>query len=85
MKTFERVVKILKNCSGCDTVSRASSLEEDLALDSLGMVMMLIALEEEFGIELDASDLDPFALHTAGDIADLAEKYLAEEQEAQHG
>lgn len=82
MDPFERVVKILETCSGSDQISRESSLEEDLAIDSLGMVMLLIALEEEFGIELDASDLDPFALHSAGDIVDLAERYLAGKQEA---
>ncbi len=82
MDPFERVVKILETCSGSDQISRESSLEEDLAIDSLGMVMLLVALEEEFGIELDASDLDPFALHSAGDIVDLAERYLSGKQEA---
>ena len=84
MKTFDRVAKILENLSGSDMICPESSLIEDLALDSLKMVVLLIELEEEFGIELEASDLDPFALSTAEDIANLAEKYLSGEQEVQN-
>ena len=84
MKTFDRVAKILENLSGSDMICPESSLIEDLALDSLKMVVLLIELEEEFGIELEASDLDPFALSTAEDIANLAEKYLSGQQEVQN-
>ena len=50
----------------------------DLQLDSLRLVMLLVTLEDTFAIELDESDMDPFALVTVQDVIDLAQKYTGE-------
>ena len=84
MEIFKKVVKILEELSGSDEIRAESLLAEELALDSLRMVMLLIELEEEFGIELDVSDLDPSVLKTASDVAKMVETYFTEEGEADH-
>ena len=48
----------------------------DLALDSLRMVMLLVTLEDTFEIELDESDMNPFALITVSDVISLVMKYV---------
>ena len=53
-------------------------LTTDLGLDSLGMISLLVALEDTFHIELDESDMDPLALQTVADIVQLIEKYMEE-------
>lgn len=50
----------------------------DLQMDSLRLVMLLVSLEDTFGIVLDESDMDPFALVTVQDVIALAEKYTGE-------
>ena len=56
-------------------------LIEDLAMDSLRMVMLLVSLEDVFEIELDESDMNPFALITVGDVVALAMKYVGSPKE----
>lgn len=50
----------------------------DLQMDSLRLVMLLVTLEDTFGIELDESDMNPFALVTVQDVIALAQKYTGE-------
>ena len=47
-----------------------------MGFDSLRMVLLLLELEEAFGIELDESDLNPFKLITVKDVINLSEKYV---------
>ena len=81
MNTEEKIREILFELSGIETTDNETSLQADLALDSLTMVMLLIEIEEEFGIELDESDMNPFELNTVQDIIDLVSKYLGDENE----
>lgn len=81
MNTEEKIREILFELSGIETTDNETSLQADLALDSLAMVMLLIEIEEEFGIELDESDMNPFELNTVQDIIDLVSKYLGDENE----
>ena len=57
------------------------TLTGDLAMDSLRMVMLLVTLEDTFEIELDESDMNPFALITAQDVINLVMKYVSPEKE----
>ena len=41
---------------------------QELGVDSLQLVDILISIEEEFGIELDETDLDPSNLNEIGDL-----------------
>ena len=77
----EKIGEILFELSGVEATNNNASLQADLALDSLAMVILLIEIEEAFGIELDESDMNPFELNTVQDIIDLVCKYCGEENE----
>ena len=75
MNVKEKVLSILTELSGSDEISENSSLLTDIHLDSLGMVTLLVELEDTFGITLDESDMNPFDLITAADVILLVEIY----------
>lgn len=75
METNEKIIEICKQLSGMDNVCEESLLQEDLALDSLAMVTLLVEIEDNFEIQLDESDMNPFDLKTIQDIVDLVNKY----------
>ncbi len=75
MNIEKNVKEILSKLSGDETVVNEATLQEDLALDSLRMVVLLINIEETFGVELDESDMNPFDLKTVQDVISLVEKY----------
>lgn len=81
MKTSQKVIEVIRDLSGCEIVNETDSLQEDIALDSLGMVTLLVAIEDAFSIELDESDMNPFDLVTVTDIIDLVEKYTEVDDE----
>lgn len=72
----ERVYEILKSLSGVDEVFETDKLREDLAIDSLGMVELLVELESNFEIELEESDVNPEGLMTVFDVICLVGKYI---------
>ena len=76
-ETQVKVTEILLELTALEEVSLSASLTTDLALDSLKMVMILIQIEDAFGIELQESDMNPFLLKTGEDIVTLVEKYKA--------
>jgi len=47
-------------------------------LDSLSMVTLLIEIEEQFGIELDEKDMNPFELTDVQSVIDMVKKYGGE-------
>lgn len=71
----DAVQKILFNLCGEERICESASLRNDLALDSLAMVTLLIEIEDTFGIQLDESDMNPFALNTVKDIVEMVSKY----------
>ncbi len=76
MELQKRVFEILEEITMVEKISVYDELAADLGLDSLGMITLLVALEDNLHIELDESDMDPLALQTVEDIVQLAEKYL---------
>lgn len=71
-----KVEQIIKNLSFFDGETKDQMfLNEDLGFDSLRMVRLIIALEEEFNIIIDETDLDPRNLVTFGDVVKLVKKY----------
>ena len=74
-KTAEEVIRQI---CGAEDICGQSLLKEDLGMDSLGMVTMLVLLEDAFGIEFDESDMDPFEIETVEDVFALVEKYAAD-------
>lgn len=71
---FEKVRAIIANELNIDEskITMDSSLNEDLGADSLDAVELIMALEDEFGVQV--SDEDAQGIHTVGDIVKLVEK-----------
>jgi len=66
---FEKVKSIIADQLGIDdldTITMETSLVEDLEADSLGAVEVIMALEDEFGIEIPDEDAENFK--TIGDL-----------------
>ena len=66
---------ILIELSGFEKIYKNYRLQEDLGLDSLGLVKMLLIFEDSFNIILDESDMNPFDFVTVNDVFMLMEKY----------
>ena len=74
----KRVIDIIEDLSIMHVNDVSLSLVDDLALDSMKMVMLLIMIEEEFEIEFDETDLNPKNIITVEDVIELVLMYLEE-------
>ncbi len=65
---FERVKEIIEEQLSLDGVeiTEESSFKDDLGADSLDLFELVMAFEEEYGIEIPTEDLEKMA--TVGDI-----------------
>ena len=75
MTTFERVRKILVDQLGDiseDEVTPVASIVDDLGADSLDVVEIVMALEEEFEIEIPDEDAEK--IKTVQQIVDYIEE-----------
>lgn len=52
-----------------DKVSEEATFEEDLEVDSLGVVELLMALEDEFGVKIPDEEAEN--IHTVGQAVDM--------------
>lgn len=75
MDTTKKVIKLLRKLSGKKSIKLSDNLKKDIALDSLGLVMLLVEIETTFYIELDEADMNPLDLLTVSDVVELVEKY----------
>jgi acyl carrier protein len=68
MESMERIKKIILDRLGVDEskITEDSSFVDDLGLDSLDIVELIMAFEEEFDIEI--SDKDAEKIKTFGDV-----------------
>ncbi|MDX1447982.1 MAG: acyl carrier protein [Acidimicrobiia bacterium] len=55
-------------------ISDDANFEEDLEVDSLGVVELLMALEDEFGVKIPDEDAEN--IHTVGQAVDLVHAKL---------
>lgn len=71
---LEKIKKILGNQLGIneENIKMESTFVDDLAADSLDIVELVMAIEEEFGIEISDSDAEKIV--TVGDVV----KYIKE-------
>lgn len=78
MNTFERLLKVFNAVFEDDvdagSVTTDASLREDIGINSIGMLYMVIALEEEFGIKFKNEDLQ--TVITVQDVIDCIEAKL---------
>lgn len=71
--TFERIAKVLAQYRDMEESSITPETKfEDLGLDSLDMVDLLMALEDEFGVEIEAED----RLKTVNDLVEYIDGLL---------
>ena len=74
MNTFEKIKEILVTQFGIADykIIPSSNLRMDLDLDSLDEVEAVMAIEEEFGLDIPTEDSDTFK--TVGDVVDYVEE-----------
>lgn len=67
---FEKMKEIIAEQLNCDanTIFPDTSFKDDLGADSLDLFELVMALEEEYGIEIPAEELTD--LETVGDVAE---------------
>ena len=58
-----------------DAITPAARFEEDLEVDSLGVVELLMALEDEFGVKIPDEEAE--GIHTVGQAIDLVHAKLS--------
>lgn len=70
----EKIIEITADALGVDAgnITAATSFKEDLNADSLDLFELVMALEEEFEVEIPTEDLEQII--TVGDV----EKYIEE-------
>ncbi len=72
--TFDKIQEIIAEQLGidADSITMESSFVDDLGADSLDIVSLIMAMEEEFGVEFAEEDADK--IKTVGD----AVNYIAD-------
>ena len=68
IKIFEKMREIIAEQLNCDgeTIGLDTSFKDDLGADSLDLFELVMALEEEYGLEIPAEELSD--VETVGDI-----------------
>lgn len=56
-----------------DTVTEETSFKDDLGIDSLDLFELVMAMEEEFGIEIPSEDLENMS--TVGEVVNYIEAH----------
>ena len=76
-EVFERVKKIIIEQLGVteNTVTLEASFVDDLGADSLDIVELVMALEEEFDIEIPDNDAEKVV--SVGDVVDYIKEHVA--------
>lgn len=74
---YDKIVSILQEYSGADrsVIVPEAKLTTDLKLNSLDVINIVVAFEEEFGVEISNDDLKTF--RRVKDIEEYLEKNAA--------
>lgn len=72
---LEKIVDIIREQLSIDDVeiTEDTSFKDDLEVDSLDLLELVMAFEEEYEIELDPEELE--GIQTVGDVMELLKKY----------
>ena len=75
---LEKITELIVNEVGVDAeaVTLVASFKEDLGVDSLDLFELVMAFEENFGIEIPNEDLEQIT--TVGSLIEYIEKHKAE-------
>ena len=65
---LEKMIEIIAEqlCSDADSITEATSFKDDLGADSLDLFELVMALEDEYNVEIPAEELTD--LNTVGDV-----------------
>ena len=64
---LEKIAELVKEQLNTDMeITEATSFKDDLGADSLDIFELVMALEEEFGVEIPSEDLEN--VNTVGDV-----------------
>ncbi|MBN1794704.1 MAG: acyl carrier protein [Candidatus Omnitrophica bacterium] len=79
MATVDRIKKIIAEQLGVkeEEVTESASFIDDLGADSLDTVELVMALEEEFGLEIPDEDAEKMT--TVGDVVKYIEEKTSKE------
>ena len=71
---LEKIMEIVADSLGTEvgTLTAETSFKEDLSADSLDLFEMVMALEEEFDVEIPSEDLE--GIKTIGDVVEYIKK-----------
>jgi len=72
---LDKIIDIIKEQLNIDDVeiTEETSFKDDLGVDSLDLLELVMAFEEEYNIELDPEELE--GIQTVGDVIDFIKKY----------
>lgn len=72
---LERIVEIIQEQLNIDDIeiTEDTSFKDDLGVDSLDLLELVMAFEEEYSIELNPEELE--GISTVGDIVEFIKKY----------
>lgn len=72
---LEKIKEMVADSLGVniDTISEGSSFKEDLGADSLDLFELVMALEEEYGVEIPTEDLEKIV--TVQDVINYIEEH----------
>jgi len=72
---LDKIVDIIKDQLNIDDVeiTEETSFKDDLGVDSLDLLELVMAFEEEYNIELDPEELE--GVQTVGDVVEFIKKY----------
>lgn len=75
IRMFEQVKKLVAENLGVEesSITMEASFKKDLGADSLDLFEMVMALEEEYGIEIPTEDLEQ--MDTVGDVMAYVEQH----------
>lgn len=78
MTTLERLIKVFNAVFEteltADSVNESTSLRDELSINSIGMLYVAMALEEEFSVKFNNEDFK--AIATVGDVIKCVESKL---------
>ncbi|MBP5623724.1 MAG: acyl carrier protein [Lachnospiraceae bacterium] len=72
---LEKIVDIIREQLNIDDIdiNEDTSFKDDLGVDSLDLLELVMAFEEEYNIELNPEELE--GISTVGDIMEFIKKY----------
>lgn len=76
---LEKIGEIIKeqlNLDGGTEITAETSFKDDLGADSLDLFELVMALEEEFGLEIPSEELE--GIETVGDVIEFMKEKGAE-------